>query len=164
MENQLPLRDIHLPDSLSWWPPAPGWWLLLILSLLLIGLAFWLYKRLSQPMLKKSAREELALITERYQSRGDRQALLQDLSSLLRRIGISYLGRQNRAGLTGEDWYRQLNQLGAQQVFSDRQIALLSVAPYQPSPELSDELIDELIQQTRHWLAALPRQRGLVDV
>ena len=32
------LRDIHLPEAVTFWPPAPGWWVLLVL--LLIGLAF----------------------------------------------------------------------------------------------------------------------------
>ena len=29
--QQLPLRDIHLPEAVSWWPPAYGWWLLVVL-------------------------------------------------------------------------------------------------------------------------------------
>ena len=26
------LADIHLPDPVSWWPLAPGWWMLLGLA------------------------------------------------------------------------------------------------------------------------------------
>jgi hypothetical protein len=29
------LRDVHLPDPISWWPPAFGWWM--IMGLLIIG-------------------------------------------------------------------------------------------------------------------------------
>ena len=31
------LRDIHLPDTISWWPLAPGWWVLIILLGLVTG-------------------------------------------------------------------------------------------------------------------------------
>ncbi len=164
MGNQLPLRDIHLPASSTWWPPAPGWWLLLVFSLLLLGLCYLLLKRLRQPLLKKSAGHELSVISARFRQHGDKQLLLQELSSLLRRVGISFLGRENAAGVTGAGWYRQLNELGAGRVFTEHQITILSAAPYQPAADISSKDLANLLRQTRHWLAALPRQRGIADV
>ena len=47
VENTLvSLKDIHLPPDVSFWPPAPGWW---IMSVLFISSIFfgglWFYKR-----------------------------------------------------------------------------------------------------------------------
>ena len=45
-ENAIPLRDLHLPDAIGWWPLAPGWWGVLVI--LAVGLAYttWrLYRR-----------------------------------------------------------------------------------------------------------------------
>ncbi len=39
----LELRDIHLPEAISWWPPAPGWWFLLG-SIVFIVIAVFLFK------------------------------------------------------------------------------------------------------------------------
>ncbi|PCJ36311.1 MAG: hypothetical protein COA75_07800 [Cellvibrionales bacterium] len=37
------LRDIHLPEAVPWWPPAPGWW---IVAALLLALTIWLSRYL----------------------------------------------------------------------------------------------------------------------
>ncbi|MBS1202779.1 MAG: hypothetical protein H6R22_1288, partial [Chromatiaceae bacterium] len=41
------LRDWHLPDPVSWWPPAPGWWLVagLALAACALTLHWWLRRR-----------------------------------------------------------------------------------------------------------------------
>ena len=35
--EQIPLRDLHLPEAIGWWPLAPGWWILIAIAL--VGLA-----------------------------------------------------------------------------------------------------------------------------
>ena len=30
--EQIPLRDLHLPEAVGWWPLAPGWWVLIALA------------------------------------------------------------------------------------------------------------------------------------
>jgi len=38
------LHDIHMPEAIGWWPPAPGWWLLLGLVFISIAALFF-YRR-----------------------------------------------------------------------------------------------------------------------
>ena len=42
--QNLDLRDIHLPDPISWWPIAPGWWLVIVSLFLIIAVIFILRK------------------------------------------------------------------------------------------------------------------------
>ena len=45
--TQIPLRGLHFPEPISWWPLAPGWWLLLAIFLVVLGLLLrsWLRRR-----------------------------------------------------------------------------------------------------------------------
>lgn len=44
--DQLVLRDVHVPETPSWWPPAPGWWIVaaVLLAVALVWLA-WSHRR-----------------------------------------------------------------------------------------------------------------------
>ena len=97
------LRNIHPPDALSFWPPAPGWWLLA--ALLLCWIAGRAFSRRSQRRnLRSEARAELGYIGSRYDTHRDPIDLAIDLSSLLRRVALARFGRDVVAALHGEAW------------------------------------------------------------
>lgn len=106
----LPLRDIHLPDAISWWPLAPGWWAAVLLLLLITGVMVWLRRSRLRRRLRTTALRELAALRGAYQQHQDDRQLVSDLSVLLRRICISVYPPQQVAGLTGETWLRFLDR------------------------------------------------------
>jgi hypothetical protein len=102
------------PPEVSWWPPAPGWWLLLILLPLLAWGLLWLRKRLarkdSKPTraqeldpLRQAALQELAQIIPPLP--GEPAALwLQQLNGLLKRLCREHYPTQNSHTLSGRSW------------------------------------------------------------
>ena len=35
--EQIPLRDLHLPEAIGLWPLAPGWWVTITLAVIFLG-------------------------------------------------------------------------------------------------------------------------------
>ena len=104
--STLPLRDIHLPESIGWWPPAPGWWFLPALLLLCLAAVWYvrlLYQRRRYAAVNM-AKRELARIRSRYAADGDAAHCVRSVSALLRRVSISVFPRAQSAGLTGREW------------------------------------------------------------
>ena len=155
--NELPLKDIHLPDIILWWPPAPGWWVLAILLCLfayaLPGLLRWLrYKPLKSLSLK-----ELYRIKLNHRQQVDHKQTLLAITTLLRRIVISRSGRAGNAGLVGNEWLLQLNQMSTSVDFSADQGELLTHGCYRPAVEAD---IDRLLQSCENWIKSLPKGDG----
>jgi len=131
----LPLRDIHLPDPVIWWPLAPGWWLLL-LCLLFLLLAGWGIRRLIQKgrrrrQLRRSVVAAFGIVRERYEKDGDDVWLVKELSQLLRRVGISLYPRSSVAALNDEAWLLFLDRLMDGTPFSTGVGSILAHGPYQ---------------------------------
>jgi len=115
--STLPLRDIHLPENIGWWPPAPGWWLLPVLAALALATA-WYARRLHQRRrysVVNMAKRELAGIRSRYDIDRDAVHCVRAVSALLRRVSISLFPRAASAGLTGADWLAFLRSGNIQQ-------------------------------------------------
>ena len=153
----LPLRDIHLPEPISWWPPAPGWWLLAGV-LLLLGLlgGRWLRGR-RQRRLTTAALEHIASLERRDMS--DRE-LAEALSTLIRRVALAHFPRDRVAGLCGEAWLHFLDlSLSAdnqQHPFRGGCGRALIEAPYHPRGQIDRAA---LLALARDWVTRTGRSR-----
>ncbi len=153
--NETPLKDIHLPDMSLWWPPAVGWWVLLILLIALaVGLPYF-WRWMKHKSLKKLSIAEFEKITKTFDQKEDKRRLVGELSTLLKRILMSYRGRLDTAALSGKNWIEHLNELVPESCFSDEEEALLAQGQYQRDPDFD---IQSLIQNCERWINALPRR------
>jgi len=154
--DQIQLRDIHLPNAISWWPPAPGWWLLLGLLLLTFLLVrFWMMAKRRREV-RRAALEAFQKLEAEFGSRQDPHWLAQQLSVLLRRIGLSYCKSSDVAALTGGRWLRFLEGLGGE-TWRDRFMKgpgrALMTAPYQRAASIDAVALLHLCGE---WIRALP--------
>lgn len=129
--EDLPLRDLHLPEAIGWWPLAPGWWLLLALALAgLLLAARAIYRRRRQGAARRRALAELARLEAAYASDGDVVRFASALSTLLRRAMLAYAPRDEVAGLTGREWLEWLDRGLERQPFSSGPGQTLAALPY----------------------------------
>jgi len=150
-QTQLQLRDIHLPDSIGWWPPAMGWWLLAVLIPLLCFLIIWLYKRITRKTAVKTAKK--LLIKLKQDDSLDDKAKLDQLSVLIRRVAISVSPRKQAASLVGFSWLEYLDSTVKGTPFTEGAGRFLADTHYQQSisPNLD---INVLVAVCEDWLKA----------
>ena len=121
------LRDIHLPHAVSWWPLAPGWWVLATLVVASLIVAFIIHRKRKRS-LKQAAIRELATLADRYTSDDNIQALASEVGVLIRRVALRLPDGHKYANVQGTGWIDYLASLpGGMQ----RSIAqYLTIAPY----------------------------------
>jgi len=109
--EQIPLRDLHLPDAIGWWPLAPGWWVLIVFALIGLGLLVRRYLRSrARGAARRHALRQLDQLTAEYEQHRDAVTFAARLSELLRRTMLAYAPRHDVAGLTGDDWLAWLDR------------------------------------------------------
>ncbi|MEO6799673.1 MAG: DUF4381 domain-containing protein [Rhodanobacter sp.] len=141
------LRDIHLPAEPSWWPPAPGWWLLAVLVLVAIVLVVSKWRRDRRVRgRQRQILDELDQLLRQHRDDGGAQGLMRDLHQLLRRVARQHDPQATRQ--RGEAWQQTLARVPVDATTLDRLCALDALI-YQP-PATRDDTAT--VAAVRTWL------------
>ena len=149
------LKDIHLPPPVSFWPPAPGWWILavLLISSLFIG-SVWFYRQHKKRKPKTEALRILKDLQILYQNSKDDVVSLRNLSNLLRRTALTFYDNDEVASLQGSSWLEFLDKTGKTKEFSQGAGKVLGNEVFQqkvnPDMKALFPLVKKWISSSRH--------------
>ena len=148
-QDVLQLKDIHLPLSPEQWPPAPGWWILVVSGLLLLG---WITLRLFRVWRRHRLQKEILGSLDALQRDHSNKQIplfLAEVSILLRRVAMMNFPPQQVAALTGKGWLSFLDLHGGNGEYSKGIGSVLAVGPYARDSEVDK---DALLLLTRKWI------------
>jgi hypothetical protein len=149
--SQLPLKDIHLPEAIAWWPPAPGWWLLLGLVAAL-GVVMWL--RYRSHFRERAALRGLKGVATALAAGTTPVVCIQRISMILRRFAMSLGSQVPVAGLTGDAWLRFLDSRWGRDEFAAGTGRVLIFGPYAPANRVSAADVNTLNALCIDWIRA----------
>lgn len=140
------LRDIHLPDSVSAWPLAPGWWLLLIIAC--AGLTALLIA-CSRRHRARLYRRQALLQLQQIEQNADNQIVA--LVELLKQTVNTAYPDQHFSSLNIADFFKFLQQSCPAAQFEDLPDNLDKLL-YAKGTELDSVIIEQLKQGTKIWI------------
>jgi hypothetical protein len=150
------LRDIHLPEAVSWWPLAFGWWALTAICLLSIALSL---RYIINHFLNQRYRRQ-AIVQLKLLPNSDQHQRLIGLFNLLKQVASSAYPEQNFASLSHKDFIGFLQSSYPKAMFNDLPDNWEQLF-YTKQPSITSELVDQLISHSRQWIKHHPRAEKL---
>jgi hypothetical protein len=93
------LKDIHLPGAVSAWPPAFGWWLLMLLVIGAIVASVTLFRRYKRA--RRAQKQALSILNA---INGTQSDWPQQLNGVLKRLAIRYFPNHDIAAMHSSQW------------------------------------------------------------
>jgi Domain of unknown function (DUF4381) len=139
------LHDLVMPVPVPWWPPAPGWFI--VSAVLVMVLGWWLIRAIQQWQSNSYRREALVLL-------GKIDGSGAELPILIKRVALSAYPRERVASLTGEQWLAFLDQTGHTDAFTTGAGRWLARVAYEPqlTASLSTSELNGLRTAVRDWI------------
>lgn len=149
------LRDIHLPEAISWWPLAVGWWVVGIITIICIYLA--VQFGLNHFYNQRYRRQALVALDNLPDS--DQHRRLIELFSLLKQVASSAYPQQNFSSLSNVDFIRAIQSNCSKPIFTDLPTNWEQIF-YARQPSVTSDWVDQLIVQSRHWIKHHPQMKN----
>lgn len=142
------LADVSLGQTPSIWPLAWGWWVVIVLALVTLGVIMWYFSA----HIRKHKFKRKALRAVHSVSNNETQALA-TLHAVLRRTAVHYFGLHNISSLHGESWQQFLQDRakGVKKIDYEalNQLAELESSLYTKLPSIS---VDDAKQAVSLWI------------
>ena len=144
------LRSNQLPEPVSIWPLAPGWWILA--SIILVGLLWITYTGIRSRIKNRYRREGLKIagqILQHYETHGNRRQYAHDCNGLLKKVALHAFPRQEIASLVGAQWLDFLYQTSGNALFKQSPAYALGSIRFDPAQEPD---VRQLYPLTKSWI------------
>jgi len=142
------LRDIHLPETGGFWPPAPGWWILLVLlaMLLIAGLLVIRHKQKKNRWLKLARRE----LNRLAQQASQEPRWFAQLNTLLKQCARERYPGEHPEAMSGSSWAGFLVKTSPDQRVASRSLVEAMInSCWRPEAETTPE---QALTFARSWL------------
>lgn len=140
-----PLRE---PAAIGWWPPAPGWWLLLALVIVALAVLCWLgLRHHRRNAYRRLGLAELEHIRRCWQIDGDHLHCLTQANALLKAVALRAYPHRDIAGVSGREWQAFLDEAMAGN--SQFELRLLQAQYFS---EVGDEGLDGHLAHCASWI------------
>jgi Domain of unknown function (DUF4381) len=149
------LYDIVMPLPVPWWPPAPGWYVVGGVVLVLAMWAGWMgWKRWQAAAYRRAALTELQRLKDRAADGAQRESALRELPELVKRTALAAFPRQQVASLSGASWLEFLDRTGHTDAFTHGQGKLLPALGYDPhaASRLETQDVEALYRVISRWI------------
>ncbi|MBL4572044.1 MAG: DUF4381 domain-containing protein [Gammaproteobacteria bacterium] len=155
------LADIHLPEPVSNWPPAIGWWILAAIALVLLVILFRNFaNRQRQQKICQYAVAELQRCYDSY-SQVDPANIVQSkldyvnqFNTVIRRVALVHYPQANAASLDGASWVDFIRQKGESSLMTDDIATALQYGRFQTQCDVDVDAMQRFGQQ---WIESLYR-------
>jgi flagellar biosynthesis component FlhA len=140
------LHDIIVPDTIGFFPLAPGWYILFLLLLtLLFYFGYQRYKMYEREQYRRDAEEELEALNNK--NRENTIALL----DLAKRVAISAYGREIIATLDGDRWWDFMETYSKTSVSSELRSSIEKLL-YEEDVDFDVSVFDAVFLMVSQWV------------